>query len=370
MNKGCLFLLVLWAGLTGFWFYILRDTPLASDWWVPVLLALSVVIVCGNIIGLGMMIRLQRASKRTRSEWRDGDLVCVSGSLQANGAAVEAPFSGRSAVIIEYQIKPGGVHGSSNKAHSDFKGMIMSSCGVQTDRGMVPLVGFPLLAHIAERSVDDADAYDRAAAHLLRTRFEEVPNNPLAHLSQLTTILADDDGIVEAHFKDPTASVENLLAAGAEYEGDENDDDDEEWVGGVSGSTPQTSGPPSGQDESQEQAETRRARELGRALRDREYDLVETVVEDGAQVTVTGTFRGDRQAIDVGSGLKNLNHQVHLGAKGKVLGKQLTKSAAGLVFWSLVCVAGHWGLLHALGVDPRAALARITSDVNRLSGGR
>ena len=370
MNKGCLFLIGLWAALSAFWFYALRSTVLADAWWVPILLALSATIVCGNILGLGMVLRQRRASTRPRNEWRDGDLVCVSGRMQASGPTVEAPFSGTSAVIVEYDIKRRGGSSDSNP-QSEFKGMMMVACGVQSDRGLIPLVGFPLLAHIGEREVVGDGVFDRAASHLLRTKFDDIPKNPLEHLSQLNAVLSDEDGVVEVHYKDRNVSVDDLLFSGpydssdddSDSNDDEVDEDENDNADAVStGAVPLHSAASTPEDVAG------RTASVSRAMLDRGYSLMETVVPDGAEVTVTGTFRGNRQAIDVGAGLKNLHHQMHLGGKGKVLGKQLSKSLASLVFWTFVFLAGHAGLIRALGMDPLAVAKKLQSDVEKLAG--
>ncbi|RIL10405.1 MAG: hypothetical protein DCC75_04405, partial [Proteobacteria bacterium] len=84
-------------------------------------------------------------------------------------------------------------------------------------------------------------------------------------------------------------------------------------------------------------------------LRHGGYTLKEVIIENGATVTVFGTYHPAKSAVDIGSALKNLRHQIHLGPIEKVLGAQLRNSILGIIFWGAVWAGAHWYLAKLLG---------------------
>ncbi|MBX7136432.1 MAG: hypothetical protein K1X83_00510 [Oligoflexia bacterium] len=316
MKKGCAFLLLIWIAAGAGYFYFLRTTQYADRWWLPILLGLLFAIVIANLQGILLALKQRGASKKSPREWRDGELVGFSGRIQAVRSPLTAPFSGRAAVIVEYDIKH-AVRSENNSTDkvSDFMGMLMTPCTVQSSRGQMKMVGFPLLSESYSEHFEEEAHYARAAKYLLTTAFKPRGKNPLTLLKELNEILTDDDGDVRAEFKasDSIISAEEDLDAGAALN---------------------------------------RETALAQDLKDRECWLEEKIIAQGAEVTVFGSYLAKKQAINIGGGMQHLSHQIHLGKLEVVLGKQLRKSVIGSVVWLAIFGAVNWYLAKELGLLP------------------
>ncbi len=349
MKKGCLFLLAFWGALALLWNERLQSSPLADQQpWTGILLGLSATIVVGNIFGLIIAVRQMRASSKTPGEWSDGDLICVSGQIRATKDAVISPLSGKYCSMVEYEMNRFTSDENSNSI-PDFRGMLMAPSTIQTMRGAVKVVGFPLFGPDKMRLVSDDQVYKCAAEYLAKTQFKDHPKNPLKMLKDLTDVLKDNDGDVKADFKQQNASVESLESFGSDGadhsyddEGDEFDEDENEDERGDS-STPAE--PPSD-----------RVARIAAGLQNEGYSFKEVAVENGTDVTVFGSYRAPIQAVDISGGLSNLNHQFHFGQVSVVVGKQLRSSIFALVFWGAVFAGSHYWVLEKLGYDVKKIL--------------
>ena len=309
MKKGCLTLIVIiLAAFVGYRQYL--NTPALSDQtWIPFVMAIGAGIVAGNIQGLFLALRQKSASNRPRSEWRDGDYVVASGRIQTLRSFFEAPFSGTPSAIVEYSIKR-GVGNDSSPAVDDFSGFMMAPCAVQTLTGSVNLTGFPLLAKIPKAKFSDEQTVKRAADFIANTKFKARATNPIEAVKEFNKVLEDGDGDIQAHFISKNAEIvpegdEDLLMA----------------------TTMQ--------------------------LQTRNYVFEESVVANGAEITAAGTFRADKQSIDVGSGLSNLSHTLSLGGSLEVTKKALTQATVGLILFSSAFAAGNYYLLKQTGFLPK-----------------
>ncbi|RIL12559.1 MAG: hypothetical protein DCC75_00225, partial [Proteobacteria bacterium] len=173
MKKGCLILLLIWIVLSALYYQVLQGTELADQIWVPILYGLSGVLVIANLQGLRMVFGMRSAAKRAPHEWKAGSLVGFSGRIQAVSKALIAPFSGKEAVIIEYEIERRVGSGKSTSMQNHFMGFLMTPCTVYSARGPVRLIGFPLLAQIHPAS-DDPYSYEKAARYLAAAKFKEL----------------------------------------------------------------------------------------------------------------------------------------------------------------------------------------------------
>lgn len=322
MKYSCLFILLVWGALSTLYYSLAQRTALESMWWIPVLLGLSAAIVVANIQGLLIALKQLRASKKNPRGWRDGELIAVSGRIQANKQPLEAPFSGRKAVIVDYRLQGASHTDTDNSAMSDFQGMLMVPCTIHARNSQLKVVGFPILAQIKEQRFDDDQDIRRAAKFLAKTSFKPKPASILGMLRDLNQVLSDPDGEVSEHLKEAKVYLPQL-----ELE--------------------------QGQQATLEQTKAYED-QLYDFVLSRGYGLQETVVEHGAEVTAFGSYRSKIQSIDIGGGLKQLSHQLHLGPISKVIGKQFRSSIIALVFWGAVAIAAHWYFGHQIGLIPQA----------------
>lgn len=319
MKSTCLFYLGLLLGLTVFYGYHLSGTELGTMWWIGFLLALAVAGFIGNLHGLYFAIRQKISAKKPVSQWRDGDFIVVGGRVQATRPLI-APFSGREAVIVEYDVQRTISKGDSKVSRSDFSGMLMTPCTVQTRRGAVKLVGFPLLATTLPDRLEEESHFRNAAHYLAGANFEAKGSNPLKIIKQLNEALKDDDGDVNVNTKDDDAF--SLVPEQTE-EFKETIHDTQSLM------------------QLPSQDRTAEEQHIYEQLTTRGYWLEETIIPQGAEVSVFGTYRANRQAIDIGSGMQNLQHAIRLGELNQVIAKNFRNAFIGTVIFAAITFYSH-----------------------------
>lgn len=326
MKQGCIVILAIWAGMSMYYRSILPAETASEKWWIWVLLGLSVALIAAQIWALWLAIKKKRAASRGPDSWRDGDLVGVSGRIQAVRGAGKSPISGKPVLISEYQVKRISGSGKNRSEVTEYNGFLMVPCAIQTNRGMIRLFGFPLLTSFHIHNKDDFYDFSHIGEHLASAKVTELPSNPFKVLREFTNVLKDEDGDVQVDF-------------GRDILTDFNDAEDFDSASVISDA---------GEAELDDE-------ELREELRDRPvptnriaarfmssgYHLFEQAVAPGAEVTAFGTYRAAQRAVDVGSGISNLSHTLEPGPIGKVVGKAIRSALIFLVIWSAVSVAGH-----------------------------
>lgn len=116
---------------------------------------------------------------------KDGRLEAASGSVRALGAALESPFTGRACVAYEYNVK------DPRAGRSDFTGVALVPCAIDTPRGPVRILGWSLLDQFPKALKEEIDR-ERGLAYLRRATFE--PLGLTNALSFLSNLIADQDG--------------------------------------------------------------------------------------------------------------------------------------------------------------------------------
>ena len=324
MKKNCLLVLVVWllAGAANAW--LLRESSAASEWWVPVGLGFGTAVIYANLTSLCLAFKQWRASSRSPNEWSDGQLVGVSGRIQPLRTPLEGPFSGKRIVLAEYEVKR-STTGDEGGAAIPFMGFVMTPCSVSTTRGPVRIVGFPLLVNFPSTKLDLTKAIPRAARFLRSCQFKEKPKNPLTVLKEISMVLSDEDGEVAAHFSDSKYAA-SILTPSDSVEFDEVETTEDE-----SASIPEP------------------VRASVEEIADKlsaQFSLDEKSIESGAEVAVFGTYLQAKKAIDVGSGMSNLSHQIQLGSIGALVAKNFRSALLALLFWGALTGYGYyqvWG---------------------------
>jgi hypothetical protein len=140
-------------------------------------------------------------------------------------------------------------------------------------------------------------------------------------------VLSDEDGDVAAHFSDSKYAT-SILAPSDSIEFEETEADQSE-------------------DENNAPPEPVRAsvEEIAEKLSAR-FSLDEKSIESGAEVAVFGTYNQAKKAIDIGSGISNLSHQIQLGSIGSLVAKNFRSALLALIFWGALTGYGYyqvWG---------------------------
>ncbi len=313
MKAGCLFLLAVMAGAYFGYQQLLAPTALGDKWWVPALLALGAGMFIGNIQGVFLALKQRAASNKPRSEWKDGDLVTFSGRIQSSRSPVIAPFSNTQGALVEYRIRD--FQDESNGVN--FCGFMMNRCTVQTLQGAVNLIGYPLLQRDQYEVLDSEEEVGRAAEFLQKTTFKELSGNPLSLIPELNKMLSDKDGEVAAHFR--KAGTDLLDPMTEEERNDEEPAKD-------------------------------RTELITRRIDEDTYFLEEFVLKNGTEVTACGTFHANRQAVDIGAGLKTLSHSLRLGTAAEVTGSTLRQAVVGTIIFAAIFIAGNYFVLKEIGL--------------------
>ena len=319
MKKGCLFLLFVWVAVAGAYGYFLRETEIHHMWWIPILFGLGAAMIMGNIQGIFLALKQKKASRLSPHQWKDGDYVVTSGRISATRSPISAPFSGTPSCIVEYELKRG------DNPAGDYMGFLMTPSVIMTNQGSAKIVGFPMLAEITGSPVMDDEAYTRAGLYFSQCKFEKKATNPFTLISQLNAVLADDDGEVKADFCDSKATLHQVESTNADEI----------------------------------------SQEITERILDSGYRLEETLIKHGDEVTVSGTYRQAKQAIDIGSGIKNITHSLKLGSVSASTSKLLTQSIITIIIIGGIFLGGNWIMLKQLGIDPQELINSYSQKVTQ-----
>lgn len=145
--------------------------------------AMLVGAAWGLVTGNDDRSALRRALKGEPPQ--DGRLEAASGTVRALGAALESPFTGRPCVAYEYNVK------DPRAGRSDFAGVALVPCAIDTPRGAVRILGWSLLDEFPKALKDEIDRA-RGLAYLKGATFE--PLGLTNALSFLSSLIADQDG--------------------------------------------------------------------------------------------------------------------------------------------------------------------------------
>jgi hypothetical protein len=204
VKKGCATVILVWAACVGLYAY-LASTRLKEP--VPIAIigflggtfaAMLVGATTGLVSGSGDRAAVRRALAGEPME--DGRLEAASGPVRPLGAPMLAPFTGRPCVAYEYDVKPHGREGQ-----SDFAGVALAPCVVDSARGPVKLLGWALLDAFKGASKDDIDR-PRGAAYLATAASEPLSLRKV--LSVFSELTSDDDGSIRKDYRTGDGAVE------------------------------------------------------------------------------------------------------------------------------------------------------------------
>ena len=263
-------------------------------------------MIFANLQGIYMAIKQRQVALRHPNQWKDGDFVVASGILSAIRNPIVSPFSGKPACIVEYDVKP------IENTVGLYSGFIMTPCSILSSNGSVRLVGFPLLTEISEDRYNDLEHYQRAGEYLSKCNFEQKSSNLMQFMSRLNSVLADEDGEVKVDFIDHRIAHEPSASA------------------------------------------------LTQQLESSLHNLCETIIPNQVEVTASGTYIQSKQAINIGSGLSNLNHSLKLGNVDKSTRSMLVTSSIVFIILSCAFIGANFYLKQTFGIDPVQFINNVT----------
>lgn len=323
MKAGCLFILAVMVGSYFGYRELLKGTEFEDQYWLPVVLGVLVGFVIANIQGIFVALKQRSVLNKPRTSWTDGELVGISGRIQAARSPITSPFSGKSAVIGEYEIK----YRRTGKDQTDlgvYSGFYMVPCSITSNYGSVKLIGFPILNEINTSSLyEEGQYWQSVGAYLASCKFQKRSANPIEAIKQLNSILTDDDGELRADYMQDHADL-HLDDAG----------------------------------------QPASAEQIAETLASGRYYFEEKMIPNGEVVTAFGTYKAMKQVIDIGSGLSSFHHTIKIGSADAVTAKAIKLSIFMTLFFALILGGANFFILDKIGYDLKGLLAPYLSIIS------
>lgn len=203
MKKGCGLLLALWIVLVGAYGYVAwpKIHKLMPTAMIGVLGGTFATMLVSSFLGLFTGARDRSALRRAMNgaPFEDGRIEAASGGVRALGAPIESPFTGRSCVAYEYDVK------QPDEEQSEFAGLALAPSAIDTPRGSARLLGWAMLDQCPSAPRKSIDL-SRGTAYLQSAMFERLglPNM----LSVLGELVAEDDGAIRKDFRIGAESIQ------------------------------------------------------------------------------------------------------------------------------------------------------------------
>ncbi len=210
MKKGCLVsLLILAACAGGYWYVLHGHVEPPALWWGVGLASFFMWISIGamrtaiaSAQDAARVTRDSTFSGYTGEQYEDGATVTVAGHIRAVGQSLRAPFSGKPAVLVSYEIDHTVPSEDGSTDSKDYSGFVMVPCAIDSTRGAIRLFGFPLLEGFPKVSLDGDEARRNAASFLAETTFTEMKGfHPGVIYKEIKDLLTDDDGEVRKDWR-------------------------------------------------------------------------------------------------------------------------------------------------------------------------
>jgi hypothetical protein len=191
MKKSCGLSLLVWLACTGVYGWLAwtktgEKFPAAA---VGFLGGTFAAMLVGSVAGLVTGGTDREALKRAAAGEppKDGRLEAASGRVRPLGAPLEAPFTGRACVAYEYDVK------NPSAERSDFAGVALTPCVIDTPRGPVRILGWSMLDEFPKALQEEIDRA-RGLSYLRSATFEPLGlTNVLSFFKNLVT---DQDGAI------------------------------------------------------------------------------------------------------------------------------------------------------------------------------
>jgi hypothetical protein len=203
MKRGCFVsLLLLAACFGGYWYVLHGHVEPPAFWWATGLASFFMWISVSSLYGAATTARdAMRVSSESSfggyggEQFADDAIVTVVGHIRAVGSSLRAPFSGKPAVLFNYDIDHISHSDDGTSETKDYSGFALASCAIDSPHGSVRIFGFPLLEGFPKISYDTEEGRSNAAAYLQSTPQTDMQGfHPGTILHELKELLTDDDG--------------------------------------------------------------------------------------------------------------------------------------------------------------------------------
>jgi hypothetical protein len=210
MKRGCFVtLLILVALLGGYWYLLHGRVEAPVLWWSVGIASFFMWISTGALRTAAMAARdASRVASQSSfagfsgEEMTDGETVTIVGRVRALGSPLRTPFSDQPAVLYSYEIEHISQDRESTSTAKDYSGFALAPTAIDSSRGSINLLGFPLLEGFPKTTVDTDAARQNAAAYIASTAFTDMQGfHPGQIYQQIRDVLTDDDGHLRKDWK-------------------------------------------------------------------------------------------------------------------------------------------------------------------------
>jgi hypothetical protein len=211
MKRGCFVtILILFALIDAYWYLLHGHIEPPVLWWGVGIASFFMWISTGALRTAAIAARdARRVSSQSAfagfggEEMTDGETITIVGRIRAVNQPLRAPFSDQPAVLYSYEIEhvSRGPEDSTSTA-KDYSGFALAPTAIDSSRGSILLLGFPLLQGFPKTNVDTDAAKQHAAAYIASTAFTDMQGfHPSQIYHQIRDVLTDDDGHIRQDCK-------------------------------------------------------------------------------------------------------------------------------------------------------------------------
>jgi hypothetical protein len=205
-TKACIVSLAIYLGIAGIYYYFLRvipENPLIA-------VGISLFLALFASAGLGVIRTAFQGKKFNKlftdaehgAPLQDGAKTLIAGKIHLQGFPAQTPFQQKDCVMYEYDVKESATGDDSSGGKSNFTGMKMVPCSINSSRGYVKLLGFPQLDHFFYETPQEPEAIENAQRFVSSTQFEKGSLLSVGKmLSSLMDAWRDSDGSVQKNWK-------------------------------------------------------------------------------------------------------------------------------------------------------------------------
>ncbi len=297
---GCILSLVASAIGCAAGFYLIQNTEIRDQYWLPFVYGGLCLLVYLNVWGIVQAWQQKRSFGQPRSSWKDGNLIGVTGKIRALKAPMMAPFSKQEAVMVEYSIKFDNGIDSPTDPRICF-GIMRTPCAIDFEGQSYTIQGMPFLTELETQVLLPQISFPAAIKFVSTAQFQPMLEDPIKMGREAFAAYSDADGDVQTHYAMPDYKA--LFVERLESQTGDN----------LRGLDPF-----------------------------RGFHLEERRVGHDTEVSINGTFMESQNGIDIGGGVTKTAHSLKIGhGASKSNGPIIKALIFGFVFTSVFVVATY-----------------------------
>ncbi|MBV9496916.1 MAG: ankyrin repeat domain-containing protein [Acidobacteria bacterium] len=215
MKRACLVSLLVWAGLSGAFYYYFhgRFTP-PGDMWGSIAAGFFTGLMVGAISSALQArrdaSRVATASGQMYTAPEHGQTLAVFGNVRALQTPLTTPFTHKPAIYYSYEIEHLSRTGNDTTWVKDYSGMALTPSVIDSMHGPVRILTFPALENFGKESYSGgSEEMDRAREYVRDTPFEKMSGLAVTKIiGEVKDLMKDTDGEIRKDWQmgdvDPT----------------------------------------------------------------------------------------------------------------------------------------------------------------------